>query len=43
MLDVVPGSTRQRGAKMIINAAALDLVLRLAGFHKLFLAVETRR
>jgi hypothetical protein len=33
---IIPGTTRLRGAKMIIGAAALYLALRLAGFHKLF-------
>ena len=36
LIDVIPGSARLRGAKIIIGAAALYLVLRLAGFHKLF-------
>ncbi len=36
MLDVIPGTARLRGAKMIAAAAALYLVLRVAGFHKFF-------
>ena len=36
MIEVIPGTTRARGAKMIIGAAALYLVLRLVGFHRLF-------
>ena len=35
-VSIIPGTTRLRGAKMIIGAAALYLALRLAGFHKLF-------
>lgn len=34
--QIVPGSVRARGGKIIIGAAVLYLVLRLAGFHKLF-------
>jgi len=33
---IIPGTTRLRGAKMIIGAAALYLALRLAGSHRLF-------
>lgn len=36
MLDVIPGSARLRGAKLIAGAAALYFVLRLTGFHKFF-------
>lgn len=36
MLDVIPVTMRLRGAKMIAFAAALYLVLRIAGFHKFF-------
>jgi len=36
MIEVIPGSARLRGAKLIAGAAALYLVLRLLGFHKLF-------
>jgi len=35
-LDVIPAAARLRGAKMIVSVVALYLVLRLAGFHKLF-------
>ena len=35
-VDIIPGTTRLRGAKMIIGAAALYLALRLAGLHKPF-------
>ncbi len=35
-VEVIPGTVRLRGAKMIAGAAALYLVLRLVGFHKLF-------
>jgi len=35
-VSIIPGTTRLRGAKMIIGAAALYLALRLGGFHKLF-------
>jgi hypothetical protein len=35
-LDVIPAAARLRGAKMIVGAAAIYLVLRLVGFHKLF-------
>jgi hypothetical protein len=35
-LEVIPGTTRVGGAKLIAIAAVLYLVLRLAGFHKLF-------
>jgi hypothetical protein len=34
--DVIPGSARTRGTKMIAGAVVLYLVLRLAGFHKFF-------
>jgi hypothetical protein len=34
--DVIPGTARRRGAKMMAGAVALYLILRLAGFHKLF-------
>jgi hypothetical protein len=36
MINVIPGSAQRRGAKIIVGATALYLVLRLAGFHKLF-------
>jgi hypothetical protein len=36
MTDVIPGNVRLRGAQMIAGAAALYLVLRVAGFHKFF-------
>lgn len=36
MPEVIPGSARIRGAKMIAGAAALYFVLRLLGFQKLF-------
>ncbi len=36
MPDVIPKTARLRGAKMIAAAAALYLVLRVAGFHKFF-------
>ncbi len=36
MPDVIPGTARLRGAKMIAGAAALYLVLRIVGFHKFF-------
>lgn len=36
MPDVVPGTVRLRGAKMIAGAAALYFVLRIVGFHKFF-------
>ena len=35
-IKAIRGSTRVRGAKLIFGAATLYLVLRLAGFHKLF-------
>ena len=35
-VDIIPRTTRLRGAKMIIGAAALYLALRLAGLHNLF-------
>lgn len=35
-VEVIPLSARVRGAKMIVAAAALYLILRLVGFHKLF-------
>ncbi len=34
--EVIPRSARLRGVKMIAGAAALYLVLRLVGFHRLF-------
>ena len=36
MVNVIPGTARLRGAKMIAGAAMLYLVLRVVGFHKLF-------
>ena len=36
MPDVIPASAKLRGAKMIAGAAAVYLVLRIAGFHKFF-------
>jgi hypothetical protein len=36
MVDVIPGTARLRGAKMIAGAAALYLVLRVVGFQKFF-------
>jgi hypothetical protein len=36
MPDVIPGTVRLRGAKIIAAAAALYLILRIAGFHKFF-------
>jgi RsiW-degrading membrane proteinase PrsW (M82 family) len=36
MSDVIPAGAKLRGAKMIAGAAALYLVLRIAGFHKFF-------
>src|SRR5580704_2223965 len=36
MTDVIPGNVRLRGAQMIAGAAALYLVLRVAGFHRFF-------
>lgn len=36
MQDVIPGSVRLHGAKLIAGAAALYLVLRLTGFQTLF-------
>ena len=36
MPDVIPGTARLRGAKMIAGAVVLYLVLRIAGFHKFF-------
>jgi hypothetical protein len=36
MLAVIPRSAKLRGAKMIFGAAAVYLVLRVAGFHKFF-------
>jgi len=34
--EVIPGRARRRGAKMIVAAAALYLILRVLGFHRLF-------
>jgi hypothetical protein len=34
--DVIPGTARLRGAKLIAGAVGLYLVLRVLGFHKLF-------
>jgi hypothetical protein len=36
MTNVIPASAKLRGAKMMVGAAALYLVLRVAGFHKFF-------
>ncbi len=36
MTEVIPGSARLRGAKIIAAAAALYFVLHLLGFQKLF-------
>jgi hypothetical protein len=36
MVDVIPGTARLRGAKMIAGAAALYLGLRVVGFQKFF-------
>jgi hypothetical protein len=36
MIEVIPSSTRSRGAGFMAAAAAIYLALRLAGFHKLF-------
>src|ERR1700685_858928 len=36
MLDVIPGTARIRGAKIIAGAVAIYFVLRVAGFHKFF-------
>jgi hypothetical protein len=36
VINVIPGSAQRRGAKIIVGATVLYLVLRLAGFHKLF-------
>ena len=36
MVDLIPGTARLRGAKMITGAAALYLVLRVVGFQKFF-------
>jgi Protein of unknown function (DUF4239) len=36
MVDVIPGTARLRGAKMIAGAAALYFVLRVVGFQKFF-------
>lgn len=36
MIEVVPPSTRARGIQLMAAAAAIYLVLHLAGFHKLF-------
>jgi len=35
-VEVIPGTARLRGAKLIAGAVALYLILRLVGFHKLF-------
>jgi hypothetical protein len=35
-IEIIPSSTRFRGLKLMVVAAALYLALRLAGFHKLF-------
>ena len=34
--EMIPGTARRRGAKLIAGAVALYLILRLVGFHKLF-------
>jgi hypothetical protein len=34
--EIIPGAARLRGAKIIAGAAALYLILRVVGFHKLF-------
>jgi hypothetical protein len=36
MADVIPGTARLRGTKLIAGAAMLSLVLRVIGFHKFF-------
>src|SRR5580700_9444691 len=36
MTDVIPGSARLRGLKLIVAAAAVYFVLHLLGFQKLF-------
>jgi hypothetical protein len=36
MIEVVPSSTRVRGIQLMMAAAAINLALYLAGFHKLF-------
>src|SRR6202035_1720083 len=36
MPDVIPGTVRLRGVKLIAGAAALYFVLRIAGFHRFF-------
>jgi hypothetical protein len=36
MIEVVPSSTRVRGMQLMMAAAAINLALYLAGFHKLF-------
>jgi hypothetical protein len=36
MIDIIPGSAKLRGVKLILGATALYLVLRLVGFHKFF-------
>jgi len=36
MIEVVPASTRARGIQLMVAAAAVNLALHLAGFHKLF-------
>ena len=35
-MEVIPSTTRYRGARLMAAAAAIYLALRLAGFHKLF-------
>ena len=35
-IDIIPGIARLRGMKLIAGAVVLYLVLRVAGFHKLF-------
>jgi Protein of unknown function (DUF4239) len=36
MTEVIPGTARVRGTKLIAAAVALYLILRVTGFHKLF-------
>lgn len=36
MVEVIPSSTRLRGVRLVVAAAAVNLVLHLAGFQKLF-------
>ncbi len=36
MPNVIPGTARLRGAKMVAGAVTLYLILRLVGFHRLF-------